>query len=146
MEMLRHMQSGSAEKDKKTEKTEKTAAPERETLSLEEIERRIEAHFRKLEEEREEKQKQARKEKTAKQAPSTEESKQVTKDTFPFLFVVKSNDIQLYASHDEYSKVIGTLKAGQYLYPISQTVGRGEVWYMVKTADGKIGWVKVPGL
>lgn len=143
MEMIRQMQTRSPEKDKRTE--EKTAAEKKE-LTIWDIDAKIEEHFRKLDEEREEKIQQARKEETAKQAPRTEEPSQAVKDTFPFLFVVKRSDIQLHASHDEYSKIIETLDAGQYLYPISQTVGRGEVWYMVRTADGKIGWVRVPGL
>lgn len=145
MEMMRQMQSRGAKKEKKTEEK---AAPKKKELTIWEIDAKIEEHFRKLEEEREEKEKPARKEETTKQAPSADEPKQAVaaKDSFPFVFVVKRNDIQLHASHDEYSKVIETLDAGQYLYPISQTVGRGEVWYMVRTADGKIGWVRVPGL
>ena len=136
MEMLR------AEPGKKV--ADKTAT-EKKDPTIWEIDAKIEKHFRRLEEEREEEKIQSRKENTAKQAPDTKELKQDAEDSFPFLLVVQRNEVQLYTSHDEHSKVIRIVKKGEELDPISQTVGLGEVWYRVKTAEGNIGWVKVPG-
>ena len=136
-DMLRKMQTG--------KKTEENRARDKLPPDLAEIERKIEEHFKKLENERGRKE-QEKEQESVGVTTAPQEPKQGAEDSFPFVFLVKENDIPLYARHDEYSKVIGTVKKGERLYPVGQTLGRGEVWYFVKTVDGRLGWVKAPRL
>ena len=47
----------------------------------------------------------------------------------------------LYAQQDAESKPIGALQKDETLFPIAEAVGK-ETWYMVRTKQGVIGWVR----
>src|SRR5262245_8805213 len=47
----------------------------------------------------------------------------------------------LYAQQDAQSDQIATLQKGQLLTPLAQAVGQ-QTWYMVKTSQGLVGWVR----
>src|SRR5436190_3755659 len=54
---------------------------------------------------------------------------------------VRESGVALYAQQDEETDRIGTLEKGEALFPIAESVGRG-IWYMVRTKQGVIGWVR----
>src|SRR5215475_892222 len=47
----------------------------------------------------------------------------------------------LYAQQDAESDQIATLQKGQLLTPLAEAVGQ-QTWYMVKTPQGLVGWVR----
>jgi hypothetical protein len=47
----------------------------------------------------------------------------------------------LYAQQDAQSDQIGILQKGQLLTPLAEAVGQ-QTWYMVKTSQGLVGWVR----
>ena len=47
----------------------------------------------------------------------------------------------LYAQQDAESDQIATLQKGQLLTPLAEAVGQ-QTWYMVKTSQGLVGWVR----
>ena len=53
----------------------------------------------------------------------------------------RESGVALYAQQDEETDRIGTLEKGEALFPIAESVGRG-IWYMVRTKQGVIGWVR----
>jgi hypothetical protein len=61
-------------------------------------------------------------------------------DSSPQL-TVRESGVALYAQQDEETDRIATLEKGEALFPIAESVGRG-VWYMVRTKQGVIGWVR----
>lgn len=61
-------------------------------------------------------------------------------DAPPTLTVSRSG-VQLYTQQDEASTVVATLKQGEQLTPLAQGIGQVS-WYMVRTGNGEIGWVK----
>ena len=54
---------------------------------------------------------------------------------------VRESGVALYAQQDEETDRIATLEKGEALFPIAESVGRG-IWYMVRTKQGVIGWVR----
>ena len=54
---------------------------------------------------------------------------------------VRESGVALYAQQDEETNRIATLEKGEALFPIAESVGRG-IWYMVRTKQGVIGWVR----
>ena len=54
---------------------------------------------------------------------------------------VRESGVALYAQQDEETDRIATLEKGEALFPIAEAVGRG-IWYMVRTKQGVIGWVR----
>ncbi|MSP38549.1 MAG: hypothetical protein EXR70_08680 [Deltaproteobacteria bacterium] len=55
----------------------------------------------------------------------------------------QSSAAQLFAEADEASELIETVRDGTALSPIAEmTGGGGEKWFMVKTRNGNIGWIK----
>jgi len=61
-------------------------------------------------------------------------------DSSPLL-TARESGVALYAQQDEETDRIGTLEKGEALFPIAESVGRG-IWYMVRTKQGVIGWVR----
>jgi hypothetical protein len=59
----------------------------------------------------------------------------------PFGLVVVSRQIGLYPRQDDTAEKITELSEGDVLIPLVQSNG-GNDWYMVKTQQGVIGWVK----
>src|SRR5262245_52882723 len=47
----------------------------------------------------------------------------------------------LYAQQDAQSDEIATLQKGQLLTPLAEAVGQ-QTWYMVKTSQGLVGWIR----
>jgi hypothetical protein len=59
----------------------------------------------------------------------------------PPTLVVSRPAVQLYTHQDEASAVVATLKQGEKLIPLAQGIGPVS-WYMVRTANGEVGWVR----
>jgi hypothetical protein len=49
---------------------------------------------------------------------------------------------QIFAEADEASELIETVRDGTALSPVAEMTGGGEKWFMVKTRNGNIGWIK----
>ena len=55
----------------------------------------------------------------------------------------QSGEVQVFASADESSPVIESAADGKALSPIAEMTGAGGLkWFMVKTGNGNVGWVK----
>lgn len=54
---------------------------------------------------------------------------------------VRETGVALYPQQDAESGRIGTLEKGETLFPIAESVG-SQVWYMVRTKQGLVGWVR----
>ena len=54
---------------------------------------------------------------------------------------VRTSGTPLYAQQDLESEPLGQLQKGDALFPIAESVAQ-EVWYMVRTKQGQIGWVR----
>jgi predicted aspartyl protease len=53
------------------------------------------------------------------------------------------NEIQLFTNPDESSTVAITLKSGDEISPLADTlVGESGKWYLVRTKTGTVGWIK----
>jgi len=59
----------------------------------------------------------------------------------PSQLIVASKEAALYPRQDDEAEKIASLVQGEVLFPLVQSVG-GNDWYMVKTTQGLIGWVK----
>ena len=52
-------------------------------------------------------------------------------------------EIQLFTAPDESSAVVLTLKPGDEISPLADTlVGEGARWYLVKAKNGTVGWIR----
>lgn len=61
----------------------------------------------------------------------------------PRALSVKGSEANLYASPREDAAVMTQLKKGLELTPLAQILGGGgKAWYMVRTAQGVVGWMK----
>ena len=60
----------------------------------------------------------------------------------PSGLVVMSRQIGLYPRQDDTAEKIAELYEGDRLIPMIQSNGAGNDWYMVKTQQGVIGWVR----
>jgi hypothetical protein len=60
----------------------------------------------------------------------------------PSGLVVMSKQSGLYPRQDDTAEKIAELYEGDRLIPMIQSNGAGNDWYMVKTQQGVIGWVK----
>ncbi len=60
----------------------------------------------------------------------------------PPLLYVKANGIALHAQQDRSSGTVARPSRGEKLYPLGKASGGGETWYMVKTQQGLIGWIR----
>ena len=54
---------------------------------------------------------------------------------------VRETGATLYAQQDDHSDEIAILQKGQLLTPLAEAVGQ-QTWYMVKTSQGLVGWVR----
>ncbi|HEY7713344.1 MAG TPA: SH3 domain-containing protein [Candidatus Binatia bacterium] len=59
----------------------------------------------------------------------------------PSGLTARATGVALYAQQDAESSRIATLEKGEALVPIVEAIGR-EVWYMVRTQQGIVGWVR----
>jgi len=59
----------------------------------------------------------------------------------PTAMTVRESGSYLYARQDTESDKIATLKKGEVLTPLLEAVGAA-TWYMVKTEQGVMGWVR----
>ena len=57
------------------------------------------------------------------------------------VLTARETGVALYARQDPETARIATLEKDEILVPIAESVG-GEVWYMVRTKGGLIGWVR----
>jgi hypothetical protein len=48
----------------------------------------------------------------------------------------------VHGQQDAQSEIIGKLDRGDDLIPLGKVSGAGEFWYMVKTKNGAVGWVR----
>lgn len=53
----------------------------------------------------------------------------------------RDSGVPLYAQQDLESEPLGRLQKGEALTPMFESVGQ-EVWYMVRTKQGQVGWVR----
>ena len=59
----------------------------------------------------------------------------------PPALIVRETGVALYAQQDAETNRIATLEKDEVLFPMVEAVGR-EVWYMVRTKQGVVGWVR----
>jgi hypothetical protein len=62
--------------------------------------------------------------------------------TLPASLSVKEEGAYLYAQQDEYSARVESAQKGDLLTPIGQATTNGEKWYMARSRQGSVGWVK----
>ena len=67
--------------------------------------------------------------------------KDVATAKLPSLLIVASKQASLYPRQDDESEILEQLNKGEPLTPLLGTKG-GTEWYMVKTRNGVVGWVK----
>jgi Aspartyl protease len=57
--------------------------------------------------------------------------------------LLRKNEVPVFANADEYSHVIESVSDGASLSPIAEMTGAGGLkWFMVKTRNGNVGWIK----
>ena len=73
------------------------------------------------------------------------ESTLATLDTPPLppLLYVKGSEVVLYAQQDRSSGTVAKLTRGEKAYLLGKATGGGEIWYMVKTQQGAVGWIRL---
>jgi hypothetical protein len=59
----------------------------------------------------------------------------------PPVLTARETGVALYARQDAETDRIATLEKDEVLVPIAESIG-GEIWYMVRTKRGLIGWVR----
>lgn len=59
----------------------------------------------------------------------------------PAALTVRDSGTPLYAQQDSETEPIMRLQKGETLTPMAESVGQ-EIWYMVRTKQGQIGWVR----
>ena len=59
----------------------------------------------------------------------------------PAALTARESDTPLYAQQDLETEPIMRLQKGEALTPMAESVGQ-EIWYMVRTKQGQIGWVR----
>jgi hypothetical protein len=53
------------------------------------------------------------------------------------------NELQLFTTPDESSAVVATLKSGDEISPLADTlIGEGARWYLVRAKNGTVGWIR----
>ncbi|HWP60035.1 MAG TPA: hypothetical protein VNL14_19235 [Candidatus Acidoferrales bacterium] len=73
---------------------------------------------------------------------SQEPSAPLPPTVLPAGLTVKEDQAQLYAQQDEYSARVEIAPKGARLTPLGQATAGGEKWYLARTPQGTIGWVK----
>jgi hypothetical protein len=61
----------------------------------------------------------------------------------PSVLHVKSSDASIHAQQDKSSEALARPSRGERLDPLAKASAGGESWYMVKTQQGVIGWVRL---
>ena len=64
----------------------------------------------------------------------------------PPLLYVKGSDVVLHAQQDRSSSTVAKPARGEKMYPLGKATGGGEIWYMVKTQEGAVGWIRLSDL
>ena len=64
----------------------------------------------------------------------------------PPLLYVKGSDVVLHAQQDRSSSTVAKAARGEKVYPLGKATGGGETWYMVKTQEGAVGWIRLSDL
>jgi hypothetical protein len=59
----------------------------------------------------------------------------------PPTLTVRESGVALYARQDSETERIATLEKDEVLFPIAESIG-SEIWYMVRTKQGLVGWVR----
>ena len=59
----------------------------------------------------------------------------------PATLTVRDSGTPLYARQDRETEPIMRLEKGESLTPMAESVGQ-EMWYMVRTKQGQVGWVR----
>lgn len=67
---------------------------------------------------------------------------QIPVRSLPSMLSVKGSEVSLYARQNEHSEAVARLDREEKVIPIGQAFGGPEPWYMVKTQQGTIGWIK----
>jgi len=80
--------------------------------------------------------------KTLGSGKGVEGSEQLPEQSLPTTLAVEGSEVYLYARQDQHSDAITRLERGEKLTPLGEAFGSGEVWYMVKTQNGAVGWVQ----
>jgi hypothetical protein len=60
----------------------------------------------------------------------------------PIALRVKSGGLSVHSQQDPFSEVVAKLPASEEVVPLGTVSGAGELWYMVRTKSGSIGWVR----
>jgi thiol-disulfide isomerase/thioredoxin len=60
----------------------------------------------------------------------------------PSTLRARSDGIALRGQQDALSEVVGKLVRGDEVTPLGRASGAGEIWYMVRTKTGVVGWVR----
>ena len=60
----------------------------------------------------------------------------------PPTFLVAGTETYLFNEPEQHSQPVAKLERGEKLIPIANAAGRGESWYMVRSAKGTVGWVR----
>ena len=63
----------------------------------------------------------------------------------PAALIVRDSGTPLYAQQDLETEPIMRLQKGELLAPMAESVGQ-EIWYMVRTKQGQVGWVRAADL
>ena len=64
----------------------------------------------------------------------------------PPLLYVKGSDVVLHAQQDRSSSTVAKPARGEKVYPLGKATAGGETWYMVKTQEGAVGWIRLSDL
>ena len=64
----------------------------------------------------------------------------------PPLLYVKGSDVVLHVQQDRSSGTVAKPAQGEKVYPLGKATGGGETWYMVKTQEGAVGWIRLSDL
>ena len=59
----------------------------------------------------------------------------------PPALTARETGVALYARQDAQTDRIATLEKGETLFPMAEAIG-SEIWYMVRTKQGLVGWVR----
>ena len=59
----------------------------------------------------------------------------------PSSLTPRESGVPLYARQDLESEPLGRLEKGEMLFPLAESIAQ-ETWYMVRTKQGQIGWVR----
>jgi peroxiredoxin len=60
----------------------------------------------------------------------------------PSTLRAKSADLSVHSQQDPFSEVVAKLSASEEVVPLGTVSGAGEIWYMIRTKSGAVGWVR----